>query len=99
MGTKNNPGPIDCYGDAAPDEPIFVLRANDETAALVVRIWAEIYMASKLQGGALDLKTARKYSEARDCATAMEHWRNQRASPFHEIIDCAANPPLQTSAK
>ena len=25
MGTKNNPGKFDCYANAKPDEPLFVL--------------------------------------------------------------------------
>ena len=37
MGTKNNPGRFDCYGNAEPDEPIFVLlgRLGLEHEALV----------------------------------------------------------------
>ncbi|HAW11807.1 MAG TPA: aspartate decarboxylase, partial [Chloroflexi bacterium] len=29
MGTKNNPGKFDCYDDAHPDEPMFVLLGRD----------------------------------------------------------------------
>lgn len=29
MGTKNNPGAFDCYANAEPDEPMFVLLARD----------------------------------------------------------------------
>ena len=32
MGTKNNPGQFDCYRNAEPDEPMFVLLARDERA-------------------------------------------------------------------
>ncbi len=41
MGTKTQPGPIDCYS-AAPDEPVFIIRANDENAPDAVRHWATL---------------------------------------------------------
>lgn len=34
MGTKNNPGEFDCYANAAPDEPMFILLGRDQTRAL-----------------------------------------------------------------
>ena len=40
MGTKQNPGPFDCYAAAAPDEPMFVLLARDSKAAALVNLWA-----------------------------------------------------------
>jgi len=39
-GTKENPGKYDCHAKAAPDEPIFTLRAKDVSAPYLVRIWA-----------------------------------------------------------
>lgn len=75
MGTKENPGQIDCYRGAAPDEPIFVLRANDELAPIVVRVWAELYKGLKKE---MTEKQALKFSEAHTCAAAMEKWRNER---------------------
>lgn len=38
MGTKNNPGTFDCYANAAPDEPMFVLLGRDKHAPLLVRL-------------------------------------------------------------
>lgn len=38
MGTKNNPGRYDCYANAEPDEPMFVLLGHDRHAATLVRI-------------------------------------------------------------
>lgn len=32
MGTKNNPGAFDCYANAEPDEPMFVLLGRDKHA-------------------------------------------------------------------
>ena len=42
MGTKNNPGKFDCYAKADPDEPIFVLRGNDPTAAQTIQLWIRL---------------------------------------------------------
>lgn len=40
MSTKNNPGPVDCYAAAEPDEPMFILLARDPRAAVLVNLWA-----------------------------------------------------------
>lgn len=40
MSTKNNPGPFDCYANAEPDEPMFVLLGRDKHAPLLVHLWA-----------------------------------------------------------
>jgi hypothetical protein len=40
MGTKNNPGAFDCYANAEPDEPMFILLGRDPVAGLVVELWA-----------------------------------------------------------
>ena len=68
MGTKNNPGQFDCYAAADDDEPIFVLRANDPLAPLLVREWANRYYDEKKP------TTRKKVDEARACAIAMELW-------------------------
>lgn len=41
MGTKNNPGPFDCYKAALPDEPVFVLLARDPRFYHHVNTWAK----------------------------------------------------------
>lgn len=53
-----------CYEKAAPDEPIFVLRAKDPLAPLVVRMWAEIAAQRRVN--------SEKVVEARLCAIDME---------------------------
>lgn len=63
MSTKNNPGKYDCYANAAPDEPMFVLLGRDPSAAILVRLWATI---REMQG-----EDADKVAEARLCADAM----------------------------
>ena len=70
MGTKNNPAPFDCYANAEPDEPMFVLLARDPAAAGLVRGWVYARMA---QG--LNRRDDPQITEALDCAAAMEAWR------------------------
>lgn len=67
MGTKNNPGTYDCYDNAEPDEPMFILLARDLSAPGLVMQWAAYREAQ----GADPAKVA----EARECAAAMRRWR------------------------
>lgn len=69
MGTKNKPGTYDCYANAEPDEPIFVLLGRDPMAAELVRIWASM---RQLSGE----KDEKMIQEARECAEAMDHYAN-----------------------
>ena len=76
MGTKNNPGKFDCYANAEPDEPMFVLLARDEKAPEIVRAWAnkryrvQVYLGLREAGDPHDEKGL----EAFACADAMEKW-------------------------
>lgn len=70
MGTKNKPGVFDCYAEAKPDEPMFVLLARDPSAALLVRIWCQLRRARK---GLTEADS--KETEAEHCAVDMERWR------------------------
>lgn len=67
MGTKNNPGDFDCYENAEPDEPMFVLLARDPQAPWLVRHWA--WTRATVEGN------REQISEAVDCAEDMEDWR------------------------
>lgn len=40
MGTKIHPGNFDCYHNALPEEPMFILLGRDPTAGRRVREWA-----------------------------------------------------------
>lgn len=76
MGTKNNPGNFDCYGNADPDEPMFILLARDASAADLVDSWAdrrqqEIALGNKPTS---DLPMVK---EARQCAANMRDWRRK----------------------
>ena len=69
MGTKNNPGQFDCYHNAAPDEPMFVLLARDPLAPILVELWASLRQHA--------VGNPSKVAEARDCAKAMRDWKRQ----------------------
>jgi hypothetical protein len=70
MGTKNNPGKFDCYENAEPDEPMFILLGRDKHAPLLVRLWADLR--------AMEDEFGPKVDEARVCAKAMEIFRTMR---------------------
>lgn len=80
MGTKNIPGKFDCYANALPDEPMFILLARDPKAPDSVQLWAEKYKLSKEQENGLKgsrrltVEQYTKYCEALDCADAMAKW-------------------------
>lgn len=67
MATKNNPGAWDCYAKAAPDEPIFVLRATDPVAPYLVLMWGGI---TDILGGT----DPAKLNESKACAKAMRDY-------------------------
>jgi hypothetical protein len=73
MGTKNNPGEFDCYANAEPDEPMFVLLGRDPLAPELVRAWADA------RASRIDHHTSQKVVEARACADAMERWAADHA--------------------
>ena len=78
MGTKQNPGVFDCYHEAAPDEPMFVLLARDPNAPNVVREWAWKYFDRKCKAHEYDQHACDKYVEAMLVADEMDAWRKQR---------------------
>lgn len=59
-----------CLQKVAPDEPIFVLRAQDALAAELVREWA--------RRAAVHGCPAAKLCEAYDLADAMERWPQKK---------------------
>jgi hypothetical protein len=63
VGTKNNPGSYDCYANAEPDEPMFVLLGHDKHAPALVWLWAVLRE--------LDGESPEKVAESRACVTAM----------------------------
>ena len=67
MGTKLNPGAYDCYANAEPDEPMFVLLGRDKHAPTLVWLWATLRE--------LDQEAPDKVAEARDCVEEMLAWQ------------------------
>lgn len=61
--------PTSCLNKAAPDEPVFVLRAKDPFAAQTVRLWAA--MSEGHHEGD-------KIHEALKLASEMEEWLEER---------------------
>jgi cob(I)alamin adenosyltransferase len=80
MGTKNDPGEFDCYSNAEPDEPMFVLLGRDRSAPTLVRAWArERERLIKL--GEKPPEDLKMVEEAMECAVQMESFhylRNKR---------------------
>lgn len=65
-----------CLTNAADDEPLFVLRANDEQAPGIVRAWAYAYRSDKQQRGKYFDAAIRKFEEAIALAGQMERWKS-----------------------
>lgn len=80
MSTKaeNILNPNSCWNRAEPDEPVFVLRANDPTAPAAVMLWAARYLIDK--GGMRNMNPAQsaKYHDAIDLANLMYDWRTKK---------------------
>lgn len=74
MGTKNNPGEYDCYANAEPDEPMFILLARDPIAPVLVDLWATL---RETQGCADHPGRSHtdKAKEAHHCAKQMRIYR------------------------
>lgn len=76
MGTKNDPGEFDCYDNAEPDEPMFVLLARDPLAPILVELWASLRADDGVRTHPSAPAPA-KVAEARHCAASMRAWRRQ----------------------
>ena len=68
MSTKANPSKeFDCYANAEPDEPMFILLGRDRHAPQLVEMWAGM----RAEAG----EDPAKAQEALKCAKAMRVWR------------------------
>lgn len=74
MGTKNNPGAFDCYANAHPDEPMFILLGRDRHGPMLVRLWSIVRF--------LNGEKWPKVVEAWRCARAMDQWRQSRPRKY-----------------
>lgn len=64
-----------CLGKAADDEPVFILRAQDALAPLIVRAWADQLSALTSPS---DDKRRKKAEDARKLAKDMEAWQIEK---------------------
>jgi hypothetical protein len=76
MGSKNKPGEFDCYANALPDEPMFILLGRDPSGPDLVNDWADIREA-EIGSGKRPESDRAMVEEARQCATNMRLWRRQ----------------------
>ena len=70
MGTKNQPGDFDCYANADPNEPMFVLLGRDKHAPFLVEVWALLRH--------FDGEDEAMVAEALDCADTMRTWLHHK---------------------
>ena len=80
MGTKRNPGKFDCYANAEPDEPMFILLGRDADAAKAVREWAGARVR-RINAGEKPESDRAMVGEAFACADAMDAYRLKRGVP------------------
>ena len=71
MGKRNVDGTWrdSCLDKVLPNEPIFVLRAQDVTAPSLVRKWATVNKSTI---------SSEKYNEALNCANEMDKWPSRK---------------------
>lgn len=73
MGLKKNDS---CLKKVADDEPIFVLRAQDRFAPMLVRLWADL---TKSQRGT---EHDDKVTGAYELANKMDEWARENPTKF-----------------
>lgn len=74
MGTKNEPGKYDCYANALPDEPMFILLGRDPNAPRLVEAWA-FEREARIDAHERPESDRIMVAEARECADKMRSWR------------------------
>lgn len=77
MGSKNEPGKFDCYANALPDEPMFILLGRDNTAPVLVEEWAALREIEIGEGKRPESDRA-MVIEAQECAEKMRKWRREK---------------------
>jgi len=100
MGTKLKPARFDCYANALPDEPMFILLARDASASGVVKLWAMERLCEISQGRRPESDRP-MVEEARQCAKDMAEWRSTNYGKWRNVkpppkptagLDAIANP-------
>lgn len=83
MGSKNNPGAFDCYSNALPDEPMFIVLGRDPQAPSLVEEWAAGREAA-VTAGAKPASDLAMVKEARECAANMREWRKMNFNAWRK---------------
>ncbi len=83
MGTKNNPGKFDCYNNALPDEPMFVLLARDPDFNYYVQKWAKRRIRDILCGERPN-SDMEMVNEAYSCAVEGQNWRKKNLGKWRK---------------
>lgn len=91
MGSKSNPGQFDCYADALPDEPMFVLLARDPMAPMIVQNWANA-RKQLIATGEKPLEDMAVVDEALTCAAEMRAWRFNNEGKWRVRQDDGVDP-------
>lgn len=92
MGTKANPARFDCYANAEPDEPMFVLLARDQVGAELVRVWAMLRALRLLGDESILAELRDQTSEIRAALAepeAVEKIPADELAQLVEALDCA----------
>lgn len=99
MGTKNQPGNFDCYANALPDEPMFVLLGRDPLAPFLTQIWAMIRAGHREEASRTFKEMIvgpqssvyvlhpedNKALEASNCAQNMMTWRKENDGAWRKV--------------
>lgn len=94
MATKRNPGKFDCYENADPDEPMFVLLGRDPVAPILVDLWVKIRQE-------LTCTEPEKLAEAQACGLSLTRWA-QKLGKEEKVIrarEAAANVMIRMMRK
>jgi hypothetical protein len=83
MGTKNNPGKFDCYANALPDEPMFIVLARDPEFADLVRRWGR-RRRNQIDSGERPETDSAMVDEAYKCATEGARWRRENMGKWRK---------------
>lgn len=83
MGTKENPAKFDCYKNALPDEPMFVLLARDPDFSRIIEEWA-FNRQRDVRCGERPLEDMAMVNEALDCASKGAQWRRQNMGKWRK---------------
>lgn len=76
MGTKDMPAKFDCYANALPDEPMFILLARDPDFHRLVMKWAR-RRSQDVQCGLRPANDMEMVAEAQACAFDGREWRKK----------------------